>query len=176
MSSIKDRLFNLVSGFFHNQIELVKYQTEIKAQLSREERNRETRIIELSMYLDKPVICISNEWDTPIIGFVTQIGSVTKAEDPVLIVRNYLDGQEYLVLGKTFHYTDQRFNALFKLDPFEWCAFIYGDYLEEDFNKNKSGKLMDKEKVIQLLEVNGFFEKLVNYRERQKAMDVVRDS
>lgn len=173
MPSIKDKLFEMVSGFFHNQIELIKYKEQIAAKLNQDNRKREAEISELSMYLQKPVICISNEWDTPIIGFVTQIGSVSKAENPALIVRNYLDGQEYLVLGKTFYYTDQRFNALFKLDPFEWCAFLFGRYCDEDYDKEKSGEVLDKEKVIQLLEVNGFFEKLKTYRECQQAISTI---
>lgn len=158
MPSIKDKLFQKVRPFFSNQLDMMLIKDRIANEKDRQQRVHISEVSELDMFVGKPVICISNEWETPIIGLATRIDFISQAQNPVLCVLNYLDVKEYLVLGKTFFFTTQRFDALFKLSPFELCSFIYGRYLQEDFDKEKSGELLTKEKVVNLLDVNGFYE------------------
>ncbi len=159
----------LFSSKFQKEFQSFYFEKIEQYRNERIESDRNIRTTELSMFINKPVICISNEWETPVIGFATSIGFISKANDPVLIVHNYLDNQEAMILGSTFYYNTQRFDALFKLDPFELCSFIYGRYTEQVFEKEIREKLLTKEEVKQLLEQNGFYNRLnlFNlYRER----------
>ena len=160
MSSFKDHLFKFIRPFFENQIQIAVIAESVQLEHDRQKRIREIEIAELKTFVGKPVIGISNEWDTPIIGFGSRVDFVSQAKNPVLCVLNYLDGQEYLNLGYVYHFTQQRFDALFKIDPFELCSFIYGRYCEGEFNKEKRDEVKGKEEVKQLLEAHGFYDRL----------------
>ena len=168
MLTIKDHLFNLIRGFFDHQIKFIQYNERLTLEQERRYRIRESETIELSQFVGRPIICISNEWETPKIGFGKRIEFITKAENPILCMHNYLDDKEYLIMGTSFYFTEQRFDALFKLDPFELCSFIYGRYLFDRMDKEKCNELKGKEEVKQLLEVSGFYKRLEKFNQSRK--------
>lgn len=127
------------------------------------EEKRHSELFDMEMLVGKPVISISNEWDNPIIGFVKNIEFISKAQNPVFIIHDYVNNEEVMVLGITYGYTEQRFNALMKLDPFETCSLIFQNYCSSSlkpFEKVKSGVRDTKENIIQKLQKNGFYTKL----------------
>ncbi len=161
MSSFKALLWKWCQKYFDLEIHgLIRNQIK-KLEDEREESTRQYAIYELDQFVNKPVICLSNEWKNPIIGYGTRIDFITQAMNPVLCVHNYLDGQEYVVLGSVFHFNEQRFNALFKLNPFELCSFIYGRYMADEFDKAISEERNGKEEIQELLETNGFYKRLL---------------
>lgn len=162
MLYIKKMLWNFVQKFHEKEIFELICSDRIRFQKDKEEREQFYQQMELEHFVGKPIITISNEWETPTIGFAKSVMSITKANTPVLLIQSYLDGQEYIVLGKCFVYTEQRFDALFKINPFELCSFIYDSYIEV-FDKPKYQQLLDKEEVIELLKAHGFYERLEEY-------------
>lgn len=119
-------------------------------------RQEEVRFIELMTYVNKPVILIPNEWQDLEIGFGVGVEYITKNNTPVLVVKSYITGEEFITFSKVFHYTTQRFNALMQLDPFErWCLMQDHD---ESFNKpRKQPILFSKKDIVDKLRLNGFF-------------------
>lgn len=122
---------------------------------------RKSELFEMQEMVGKPVICVSNEWEDPVIGFAQEIIYITQAKQPMLVIKDYLTMNENMSFGKVFAYTDQRFKALFKLDPFERCSLIYTNfYHEEEFVKNKIGVIHTLEQVAEILNKNGFYSRL----------------
>lgn len=116
---------------------------------------------ELELMIGKPVISISNEWSNPIIGFGKEIQFITQAKTPVLIIEDYVSGESKLVLSVPFYFSEQRFNAFSKLDPFELCSIIYKNSAwMEPFDKVKSGVFEGYDVIREKLVKSGFFERI----------------
>lgn len=133
---------------------------------AKHKENKQFKLFDMETLLGKPVISISNEWDNPIVGFVTNIEFLSKAQNPTFVIQDYVSNEKVIVMGITYGYTEQRFNALMKLDPFETCSLIYQNYCSTSLNpfeKNKSGIRESKEMIIQKLKENGFYQKLNNF-------------
>ena len=137
MSFIRNYIWNFVKKFFGNDIQNEIHKELVKVREEHDKNRVEIEFNTISYFVGKPVICFSNEWANPLIGFGKYVKCITKANSPVLCMHNYLDDREYLVFGIVYHFTEQRFNALFKLNPFERCAFIFNRMSSEDFNKEK---------------------------------------
>lgn len=162
---MKNLLFSFIQKFFAKEINGLKnesYNKGYDSRMAQTLKDKENSIVfEMQEMLGKPVICVSNEWENPVIGFAQEIIYITKSEQPMLVIKDYLTMTENMSFGKVFSYTEQRFIALFKLDPFERCSLIYTNfYNEEEFSKNKIGQTNTLEEVQSILTKNGFYEKM----------------
>ncbi len=88
--------------------------------------------IELEEYLGKLVICVSNELDNVKVGYGKEIVFITQAKTPMLIVYDLVDKKATMPLSKMYSYTDQRFNALNKLDPNERISIVYEAFFGDE--------------------------------------------
>lgn len=160
---MKNYLFSLFKRYFKKEITILTanhynkgYQDRINSSV---EEKRKIELFELEEMIGKKVICISNEWENPIIGIVKEVITITKANNPVAIVIDYLTMKEIMVLGKIYPYTEQRFEAILKLSPFELCSLIYSNfYYNEEFKKDKIGCINTKEEIKKILDNNKFNE------------------
>lgn len=157
-------LFKAFSKFFSQEINdmvnKAKSDAENEERDYRENQRRHCQFIELEMMIGKPVISISNEWDNPIVGFGKRIEFITQAKTPVLIIEDYVSGQDVLVLSTPFYFSEQRFNALSKLDPFEICSIIFRNSAwMEPFEKVKSGVFDGYDVIIEKLKSTDFYER-----------------
>ena len=162
---MKNILFSAFKFIFKDQIskEILNANRNIESEfrIKREEEKNKCKEMELEMLIGKPVISISNEWCNPVIGFGKEVIYITKAKIPVLVIKNYLTGEENMSLSDPFYFTEQRFNALAKLDPFEICSIIYKNSTTyQPFEKKKSGIFDGYEVIKKTLEKNGFFDKV----------------
>ena len=131
---------------------------EGRASQQEEERNRrdEFRRIELEGCVDHPVIIVPNEWDNPVVGFGKSIVSVGRSN--VLLVHNYISNEEVICGGVRMDFSEQRLDICLSLDPYQlWAITAHNSVGNEDFDKPKSGERWAKEKIMQVLEDNGFF-------------------
>lgn len=118
---------------------------------------------DIHFFDDKPVIVIPNEWRNPIIGFVNKISEKT------LIVYDYIEDKEVEAYWRTFIFTEQRYQLVLKLDPFELCSILYPeDCLETDFRKEKKQYLLKPEDINKRLRENYFWRDLLDYREERQ--------
>lgn len=162
---MKKLIFNIFKKIFDKQIkkEVCQELNLWKKNHFNEEWEKRNQIekIELEMYVGKPVIYVSNEWANPIIGFGKEVIEITKAKTPTLIVHDYISGEDRMILGKVYHYTEQRFNAFSKLTPFEACSLLYPQFnWNTTFNKVKSGNFDGYDVLRKKLEVTDFFTKV----------------
>lgn len=117
-------------GFFNKQKVIQAAQKEIldlwkKQDREREEAKEQVKNIELEMKLGKLVIYVSNEIDNVKVGIAKSIELISKANQPYLVIQDIISGEEVIPLGTIFDYSEQKFNALNKLDPNERIAIIY---------------------------------------------------
>lgn len=166
---MKQILFSILQKLFVKEITSLQNEAYNKGYDSRMNQTtkdkQESILFEMQEMLGKPVICVSNEWENPVIGFAQEIIYITKENQPMLVIKDYLTMEENMSFGKVFSYTEQRFKALFKLDPFERCSLIYTNfYSEEEFVKNKIGVSNSLEEVVETLTKNGFYERLNNVK------------
>lgn len=161
----KDMLFRVFSSIFADKITLAHLDKLDEINRKKREERRISERFELDMYIGKPVICISNEWTNPVIGFAICVEEITMANNPVLIVHDVLTDEDIMVLGHTYHYTHQRFEALSRLDPFEACSLIYrNSNWDTEFTKVKSGTFDGYDVIRQKLEEKGFFRKVAEMK------------
>lgn len=90
--------------------------------------------IELETFINKLVIFVSNEVSNVTVGYGKEICHITKAKIPMLVIYDIVNKEEIMPLGKMFDYTEQKFNALNKLEPNERIALFY------DFGENTVDK------------------------------------
>lgn len=123
---------------------------------------KKCKLSEVQIYVNKPVICISNEVDNPIIGFGARVEFVSKAQNPILMVRDYVTNEDFGIMGKTFAYTTQRFDAIFKLEKNELISLMFDS--DQTFNKKPLEEILSKDEIVARLEENGFYKLLESYR------------
>lgn len=90
-----------------------------------EERAREINVMELSGYIGKPVICVSNENRNPMVGIGKEVVLITQGQCPMLIVEDVVTGEQLMPFGVLFAYTEQKFDALNNMDPQARIALLY---------------------------------------------------
>lgn len=166
-SSMKKIFFKLFSSVFSESLNgLVTSESDQAVSRFRKnenERKQECSILELGLLVGKPVIAISNEWDNPVVGFAKEITLVSKANNPYLVIHDYLTDQEVIPLGKVFFYTEQRFEAVMKLDPFELCCLLYTNtFSDRTYVKEIRQQRDTREVIIQKLTESGFYERVEN--------------
>lgn len=107
----------------------------------------------------KKIIYQSNEWDNPIVGVMVKV-DFNNGRGMFSIVYDYVTKQELCFIGLPMHYTEQRLNALLKLDPFERCSLLYKtNYNDEAFDKDKGDEIiLTPEELIAKLHANGFYD------------------
>lgn len=118
------------------------------------------RLIAIETLMNKKVICISNEWENPLIGTVVGIEFITQAQNPVPIVRCAITGKDILTLSKVMAFTMQRFEALMKLTPYErWCLIdTQNEIPYRTTDKRELPRLHTVEEYIDVLTRKGFLE------------------
>jgi hypothetical protein len=118
------------------QIEiLVKEEVEKKIKSILEEKNKEKnkiKLYSLKSFLNKLVICISNEMENVIVGYAKDITFITQAQQPTLIVYDIIQKKEIIPMGIIMNYTEQKFDALNSLEPNQRIAIFFNqtsDYI-----------------------------------------------
>ncbi len=169
---MKNLLFKFFSNIFAAELAAIRAKDISKAEdqfrSNQIERRNQITSIEYEMMVGKPIIGISNEWADPIIGFAVCVDYVTESKNPVLIVKNYLTGKEVMLMGSVYYYSEQRFNALAKLDPFEICSIVYHNSCgEHDFEKNKSGVFSGYDAIRQRLVESVFYTDVLAAKQKE---------
>lgn len=111
---------------------------------------------EIERLVGKAVYTFGNEWEDPVVGVGVGIVYLGKLNEPFLKIHNYITGEDTIGTSKVYTYTKLKFEALYKLDPYERWSLI------KDTNGVSSvpieNTLFTKEEVIELLTVNGFYD------------------
>lgn len=179
MKFIKDFL---QKHFFKNEYD--KYSSEVMAKhIQTEEKRDHERKIEIAEFMvGTPVICISNQWCNPAIGFVKRIECITQANQPIPVIFDVLTQQELLCFGVIYDFTYQRLRAFLKLDPEErWSLMIKYSHQITTFTKptDKASPLSLTE-TLTVLQKTGFdleFSKFKLFQEEPKVeSEITRES
>lgn len=126
--------------------------------------------MEVASCVGAPVIIVPNEWGNPVVGFGKEIMEI--GSSAVLVVENYLTGEDVVCGGVRMDYSRQKLEALLKLDPYErWAVLAVNTVGHENYDKPKSGKAWGKEQIIDKLESSGFFNRVREFLVEKNADD-----
>ncbi len=117
-------------GFFNKEEVIAKAKQEVfelwkKRDEEREQQKKDCELIDLKMKLGKLVISVSNEISNVTVGVAKDIIFISQAQQPYLVIQDIITGEELVPLGTLFDYTEQKFDALNKLEPNERISIIY---------------------------------------------------
>jgi len=119
---------------------------------------------ELENYCHHPVIIFNNEIDNPVIGFGKSIITSSSHSDPLLKVTDYVSGKDVICFGKVYHYNELLLKWYYESDPRLLLSLIYNRQFHSDDDIDQLlSKLHSYEEVLDILEQNGFFERLKDY-------------
>lgn len=132
------------------------------------DRHQEIRRQELADQVGRPVIVVPNEWDNPVIGFGHSIMEVGSSQ--VLVVEDYLTMEQVWCGGVRMDFSEQRLEVALTLDPYQlWAITAHNCGGHEDFHKPRSGQRWGRQRIMDTLEKNGFFERWRAFKERERA-------
>lgn len=138
-------------------------QAQEEAQQQVNERRARFERIEMESKIGTPLIRISNEWDNPTIGFGESI--MDYGHSQVLVIRDYLTNELRVGGGVCFDFSEQKMDALLRLDPFEaWALLAHNSVGHEHFDKKHTGHRDTPQDIRAMLEKNGFFERLEQFQ------------
>ncbi len=156
---MKNYIFKILSKLFSQQISDFVKSSKEDFLAQREKSINQVKRIELEMLIGQPVISISNEWKNPIVGVAVRVIEITQSKTPMIVIKDYITGEEFMPMGWVAHFTHQRLSVALKLNPFELASLLYtNECYDTEFTKNKSGVRDSEEVVIQKLQEHGFFE------------------
>lgn len=98
-----------------------------------EDNRREKEIVNLQVWIDKPIIILSNNYPFIDVGFGRDITFISQAQNPVLVYDSYSESPEGIetkisLASVVMFYDDFKLDALLKLTPWEIGHLFYGKY------------------------------------------------
>lgn len=108
------------------------------------------------------VICISGAWENPVVGVIIDYQKITRERITVPVVRDFLTGQEIIVLGKIMMYTPDRLRYIVNLNPrVRWDLMTINRPIELNlFYETSTGnepELLSYEEIVERLKNANFF-------------------
>jgi len=155
---MKNLIWKLAKKLCKEDIE--KYRQEC-LNINKDKTTKEisqAKLKELQTYIDKPVICIPNEIDNPVVGIATRINNYN-SNCHILVVHDYITNQEKIVFSKTFPYTEDLLNNIYNNDIELILELIYGKTNIEDIDTKLQVEYSLKD-IKRILKDNGFYDEL----------------
>lgn len=166
LTAIKNKVFSTFQALFPTELYQMSKAAVDAAEKERRERKKATEHVELSLLVGKPVIAVGNDWSNPVIGIGLEVVGISKANNPHLVIKDYVTGEEVMPFGAVMEYNETRFDALMKLTPAEITSLVYRHVTP---NSNVSDEQKEKrdscEVILEKLNANGFFEAIKNVKE-----------
>lgn len=89
------------------------------------EQKNQSDFYTLESFVGQLVIVLSNEVENLKVCYAKGIDFITQSNSPVLVVIDLVSKKEFIVFGKVFAYTKQKFDALNSLDPNARISLFY---------------------------------------------------
>lgn len=162
-------LFNLIKKIFAKEIERLESISATKAvnQYRNEsfENKNKFRKAEAEIWIGKPIIALSNEWNEPIVGELLRIEDFGNGSFGY-VYKNYITGKESFTMVNPLAFSEQKLNILGKLNPDEYCCLFYegvsyfGEFRKHpNYGQKRELEFTNYENWIVQLNKNGFYEK-----------------
>jgi hypothetical protein len=140
-------------GFFNKEELIAKAKEEVfqlwkKRDEEREQQKKECELSVLKMKLGKLVISVSNEISNVTVGVAKDIIFISQAQQPYLVIQDIITGEELVPMGTMWDYTEQKFDALNKLEPNERISIIYNKLGYHYVDKSPTQKTIPEESEI----------------------------
>lgn len=124
-------MLNLIHSILPKQSERLKTELiNYGKRAGREECIRESQQIrdsEVYKFNGRFIIGVSNEYSDLIVGKASII-NISTSNTPVVQCKDYVSGNELIIMGKTFFFTEQRLQTLLSLNPNERCSLVFNNY------------------------------------------------
>lgn len=159
LTAIKNKLFTTFQSWFPAELYQLSATAVKAAEDARRKRENDFDWATLSVLVNKPVIAVGNDWGNPVIGIAQEVIGISKANNPRLVVKDYITGKEIMPFGAVMEYNEVRLEAIFKLTPAEITSLVYRNSTPQskEDSPNKEPR-ESRESIMQKLNDNGFFE------------------
>lgn len=165
--------FSVVKKLFNKQIKHLEAIAASNAVASyREEQtenHRKMKRCEAEMWLDKPIIGLSNEWNEPIVGELIEIVE-EKNGSFWFVYKNYLTNKESSTLFLPFAFSEQKLKTIGKMNPDEYCSLLYegrsyfGEFRKHpNYGKTRENEFSGYENWVKKLKENGFYDRFGDF-------------
>lgn len=151
------KMFGLTTvSHFNSGISLAIENAQRDCLHDRLKAKNKSKMLELTEHIGKPVIGINNEWCSLEVGELMRLEQFGNPESMAFpVIKNYLTGDSLINFGKTLPYSEELFDAMLKLTPYErWNICV--NQARVNWNKPKKDKLyadhecLLKEKLVSL--------------------------
>ena len=157
-------IFNLIKKYFKKDIDLlVRMQVRAQQQKAREtesKRHTHAAVISLQQYIGKAVMYFPNEISNPVIGIGKEIVYITKANQPCLVVKDYISNQDMSFFGSPIFYHPMTLRSIMELDDHSRIAILHRLNPDHIMNKEPLEDILTYTQALERLQVNGFFDKI----------------
>jgi hypothetical protein len=159
-------LYKIVPTFFIEAIKKQGFNDGVKFEKENQQKDKERKqedkllSFEFRNPLNSLIISMPNEEVNPVVGKIIRYELF--ANEPFIIVYDYISQQEVTLMSNAYQYTDEMMSALMKMTAQERHVVFYGH------TKNFASKeelIPNLEKMNEILSKNGFFEELKLYKE-----------
>jgi len=125
-----------------------------------EDEKRKSEIINLQVWIDKPIIIISNNYPFIEVGFGRDITFISQAQNPILVYDSYSETpveikQKISLASVVMFYDELKLDALLKLSPCEIEHLFYGRYtylteivIDEENSLEQTVHIKEKESYL----------------------------
>ena len=114
--------------------------TVSKISSERELATKQSQVFKIEDLMDKPVITVSNQWEDMGLGVVCDIEYITKAQNPVPVVKFFETGEKKICLSKIMPWSYELMTALYTLTPYQRWAILTGDWSYMNKPEPEDGK------------------------------------
>lgn len=134
-----------------------------------QKRTLALRAVEANQLLYKPVYCISNEWEDPIVGFITHVDTGDSTQFPLYEGLNWMTGQFFISMAprlwcnmdKSKRHISSGVLPLMDITPYERWNLVNQHWSQMgSFRKptEHNPELISREVMYQELMTTGFFD------------------
>ncbi len=163
----------MLNLYTKEQVEVIRKCEKLNGKIEESDRyfkrKEEIEISCIEQDVGKPFICISNEWENPVIGIVLGVEFVSAARQPVVKIYDFISDSVKIIFGKRLPFNDYNLNAILKLDPYERWNLMTCSNLKE--NKTKiNTDIFNAEEIKLILHNRKFYIVINELAEAKKAL------
>lgn len=110
--------------------------------------------VRIRLMIGKPIISVSNQWENPVIGIVIGVAYLTRGDQPVAKVYNFLTDRVVLCAIPLIPCTKSNLDAVLLLNPFQCWNLINRTCIET--SSATPSELLSQKAVRQILKFRSF--------------------
>lgn len=169
---------------YQNELKHEKFKGIALMKEKQKKRDLEVKEQEANQLLYKPVYCIGNAWEDPIVGFITGLSTNNSTQFPLYTGLNWITGESFITMGaitmgvrlwcnmdSSKRHISSGVLPLMDITPYERWNLLNRHWSQMDSYRKPTEhnmELMSREVMYQELMATGFFDLVERVMESEK--------